>query len=504
MAVVGYGLLFVVFFLSMLLGSSVAIYWSYTRARRKGYRPPGATLIVLLGIAAGISATVALHPQNTTSVPLFLWRFFWLPMLLSAAALELLVLILPRRTVRVFGERKTHFPFRGLGRLLKITAVASVVLVAIAWMSHSSDFSGFLKSVTFGTALWAAGAYLIRRGKEQQHVPPLEDALQADPRPPVLYLRAFNQESQFFIIGTKAEYGRWAKGFQAAISTADQKIGITVEEYLADDLNTSIGPFVALGSPEDYVAPPGALRLYAKDDEWKSRFDELARRAACVIVEVSKSANLRWEFEHLRTEGLQEKLFILTRPSTEGSRFGWAFWELLWRVKGIRPMKWPEFSSEIKKLGYEIKFADPGAGAVLGFDAHGEAFVLTAGANWPQDFVGPIHAWIAEHAKIGLCAAAKCSQCSRDVYGHVGETAPVCYDCRVGASGKKRAWLRVGVLLWGILIVAVPFVVTVILAMIFPGPWVDRWSGWLFMSLLVLAIVIATLMSGRKKTRSAS
>lgn len=73
-----------------------------------------------------------------------------------------------------------------------------------------------------------------------------------------------------------------------------------------------------LGSLEDYLAPPGALRLHAKDDEWKTRFDERARRAACIIVEVSKSDNLLWECEHLRSEGFEEKLFLLTRPSKEG------------------------------------------------------------------------------------------------------------------------------------------------------------------------------------------
>ena len=141
---------------------------------------------------------------------------------------------------------------------------------------------------------------------------------------------------------------------------SNQKVGITLEEYLGPGLNASIGPFVALGNPEDYLAPPGALRIYAKDDEWKARFDELARRAACVILEVSKSENLDWEFEHLRAAGLHEKLFILTRPSTEGSPLAWAYWGMLWRVRGIRSMTWPEFSGDLKKRGYEISFDDPG------------------------------------------------------------------------------------------------------------------------------------------------
>src|SRR5271169_1667219 len=503
MAVVGDILLFLLLFFTIMLGGSVLIYWSYRQARKKGYRPPAAALILLVGISAGIAATVALHPENTTSIPLFLWRFFWVPTLLSGAALALLVFILPRRTVRVFGERKSHFPFRGLGRVLKVLAVIVVVLVGFAWLSRAAKPSTFFQTVAFAVALWAAGRFLVREA-QTQHVPPLDEVFKADQRAPVLYLRAFNQESQFFIIGTKAEYGKWAKSFHAAIARADQKIGLTLEEYLAEDLNHSIGPFVALGSPEDYLAPPGALRVYAKDDEWKARFDELARQAACVIVEVSKSDNLRWEFEHLRGEGLQEKLFVLTRPSTEGSRIAWKYWGMLWRVKGIRTMMWPEFSSDLQKLGYSIKFSDPGAGAVLAFDAQGEGFVLTAGGNWPQDFVDPIRAWICERKKVGCCIDSKCVKCGREVYALATETETLCIDCRAGATSTKRAWIRLGGLLSGVLLIAVPLVLTVLVALVLPDAWVDRWIGWIFTIFLILSVVVATYWSGKRKRRSES
>ncbi len=253
----------------------------------------------------------------------------------------------------------------------------------------------FGSALSLGIMLGSAGLYLIRRGRNVL-IPPMEEILRDDPRPPVLYLRAFNQESQFFIIGTKAEYGAWSKSLHGEISKRYQNIGITLEEYLAEEITDSIGPFVALGSPEDYLAPPGALRVYAKDEDWKLRFDELARRSAGVIVEVSKSDNLRWELEHLQSEGLQEKLFILTRPSpTKGSKLSWAFWEMLWRLKGIRSMTWQEFREDLTKLGYEIGFGDPGPGAVLSFNMEGRGTVLTTGANWPTEFVEPIRAWIA-------------------------------------------------------------------------------------------------------------
>jgi len=61
------------------------------------------------------------------------------------------------------------------------------------------------------------------------------------------------------MIGLKSEYGAYAKSFHARLPRDDQKIGITFEEYLSDALEKDVGPFVALGSPEDCLAPERRL-----------------------------------------------------------------------------------------------------------------------------------------------------------------------------------------------------------------------------------------------------
>lgn len=58
----------------------------------------------------------------------------------------------------------------------------------------------------------------MARQVKAQPLPSLDGAFQADPRPLLLYLRAFNQESQFFTMGAKEQYGRWAKSFRAAVA----------------------------------------------------------------------------------------------------------------------------------------------------------------------------------------------------------------------------------------------------------------------------------------------
>lgn len=234
------------------------------------------------------------------------------------------------------------------------------------------------------------------------------------------------------------------------------------------------------------------------------RFDELARRSVCVIVEVTKSDNLRWEFEHLRSEGLQEKLFVLTRPCTEGSKLSWAFWGLLWRLKGIRSMSWQEFSADLTRLGYQISFGDAGSGVVLGFDAESRGFVLTTEANWPKEFVEPIRAWIAEHRKVGNCIPSACTKCGREFYASPSASQALCRDCRLGATPAKRAWKRFGSSMSVFLIIVLPVVLTFLVAKVFQSAWVLRWIGWIYIVIFVLVLAGAVYLVGREKSSSGS
>ncbi len=70
MAVVGDVLFFLFLVLSLVIGGPVAVYWSYSQVRRKGYRPPAAIFIVLVGMAAGVAGAFALKPGNAWNVEL--------------------------------------------------------------------------------------------------------------------------------------------------------------------------------------------------------------------------------------------------------------------------------------------------------------------------------------------------------------------------------------------------------------------------------------------------
>lgn len=44
------------------------------------------------------------------------------------------------------------------------------------------------------------------------------------------------------------------------------RVAVPFEQYFHGSIEISLGPFVALGSPEDYVPPHGAVRHYATDE----------------------------------------------------------------------------------------------------------------------------------------------------------------------------------------------------------------------------------------------
>lgn len=388
----------------------------YHRIRVKGYRPPAAGgLLVAVGtVGIGLAAVGAHAASPRTSPSLIFFEMLWIPLLVSAIGMTIVILVLPQRP-RVFGERRVLFPFVWIGRVLIGAGLVFPVFAVALWLRGRESGWFVLEYVvvalTLGVFFRPTADFLTRRWRETKSVPVLGEVLAKDPRSPVLYLRAFAQESQFFVIGPKSDYGAYAKSWHATVATEEQAIGLTFEEYLGDAFVAQIGPFIALGSPQDYLSPEGALRTYADDAHWESLFLRFAREAACIVAEVGKSSNLHWEFTRIRQEGLHQKLFIFTRLSHRGYAHQWAFWNLLWRLKGLHSANWQEFSREFTRLGYEMDSRDPGSGSILTFDSDGRCVSIKTEARRPLDFVEPIALRIANLPSAVSC----CGESAPDV-----------------------------------------------------------------------------------------
>jgi hypothetical protein len=401
-------LVFIGFFATILLVALLIpalLVAGYLRARRKGYRAPSAALVPLVGSAAGILAAYKLIgklPPRPLAVPFVL---FWGAVLGAALVMGFLISVMPKRNPRVFGRRRPRFPFVTIGWALIAVGVLVCVYSFISWAIGKVSSSVATNSLgVLGVAI-AFGGYLVFLGRRVSAAKSLEEVAQTDPRQPVLYLRPFNQESELFVSGPKSQYGQYAKGFQRFIMNVpdlrenalddDSNVGIRFEDYFTDALEARIGPFCALGNPEDYTLPEGAVRTYATDTDWKDHLSRLAKRSSCIVAEPAGSDNLRWEFEYLRGEGLHQKLFILTRPPSVGNTATDAFYGLVALLKGVRPVTWRSFSETLGALGYRLP-ANPGPGAVVTFDDSGEGVIVARGANSPLDYVEPVRTRLIE------------------------------------------------------------------------------------------------------------
>ena len=242
------------------------------------------------------------------------------------------------------------------------------------------------------------------------------------------------------------------------------------------------------------------------------RVRDLATKAACILVEVGKSANLRLEFEYLRRKGLQQRLFVITHPRRPAqTKLAYAFYSLIWRLKGIRSISWNEFVDDLGKMGYQLSRDDPGPGAVVSFDQDGQGRLLTTEADLPSDYIGPISAWIGKKEKIGNCVQTKCASCGRSFYVsplQANETSRRdCPDCELAAQSTSKRWfenLGAGYGLW--LIAATLFVVIGSAIWLPDTPWFNEWVGWLgtgaIVALALLPFGVRLLLRGRGKRYS--
>jgi hypothetical protein len=128
-----------------------------------------------------------------------------------------------------------------------------------------------------------------------------EDVLIEDQRAPVLFLRGFEDDQVSLKSATMAAYARVV---DPGITQAN------LEDVLLAGLD--IGPVVAIGRPQDVVAPVGVARRYVHDEAWRDVVVSLMDRAVLIVVGVSESVGVAWELEQLRDRGhLGKSVFVI-------------------------------------------------------------------------------------------------------------------------------------------------------------------------------------------------
>lgn len=274
-------------------------------------RPPAAedqrmkaSGLVLLSLSAAVLAWLAADAVNQWPLDAENLGIF---ALVAALALNLAAFGLMTLSVGCGGLR----PWRSAGTRsawwLKLVianlAVPAVVygLLSDAESAPDLDDSNWdLGLSVIGVALLLVIMALFRRSRRHEAVSAAQ-AMADDPRPPVLYLRSFQDDGSVLL------EDQGIPGVQALTRATSPA---SSEEELAQILQR-IGPVVAIGKPGEKLPELGAARLYVSHDQWQAVVGALMRQAALVVVRVGKSPGVLWEIGQALTQIPRERLALV-------------------------------------------------------------------------------------------------------------------------------------------------------------------------------------------------
>ena len=305
-----------------------------------------------------------------------------------------------KRRRRKAGSRRSRIPFRALAVLFgAVGLLIFFTCLAVAIFDRTPDGEMFSDLGDFSTVFFAIAAVLYWFGRLAH----AEKYIEKDDRPPVLYLRSFKEERDWFAFIRRRPFDHYPKPRDA------DRINVrtpTLETFFALTFKQRLGPLVALGSPEDYL-PPNlyTLRHYMADENWQVELAALARKAACIVVVTSVTSNLLWEYDFMRREGLHRKLFLLTRPAIYnifGRSLRARLLDLIiigarsWRAGLHAPVRWEEFAATLRDAAYLVDIPDPGPGSVIGFTPSGQALTLRTGLMKASEYVDAMSDWLVK------------------------------------------------------------------------------------------------------------
>jgi hypothetical protein len=432
-------ILYIVPMLVVAIGSAVmldpVLYWTH----RKGYITPAwktlvASPLFLLGLLGTIVVGVTCMGATINGLfdlPAAALLGLYLLMFVPAPAgigLSLLILkLLPKRRMRISGSHRSGIPYAGIGYASIIFAGIFVIFCVM----NPDYLPETLRCIPVTILFSGMMFYQARRAK----TPTVEEVIANDRRPPVLYLRSFDQESTRF-----AEVSPEAAARYSEITSYQRTLlsyNLTLEQFFGREITRTIGPFIALGNPTDYLQPEGAYRTYASDGNWQEYFTDLSDRATGILMQMGNSDNLNWELVSIRNRGLQTKLFVITSPLSEADEDPYSvtrfFTRFTDRIKGIKPASWSRFAETLERAGYRA-CEEPGSGAVVTFDRSNQAVKLVTGARTPTEYVIAITRWLEKLSKNGAQQGnAKVENdrrdAERDRVGKYGIQIVICSSC---------------------------------------------------------------------------
>ena len=187
--------------------------------------------------------------------------------------------------------------------LLARPLVYAGVLLLVGKISAGLDLGG---TIALGSGGIVGGHVLFWTAKRLAARYVWDPTHALDSRPPVLFLRSFEDDQLRFNRSRWNLVGRWFDLWSFR-RNADEAMIDEIAQY---------GPVVALGMPGETRIPFGAMRYYSEHEDWKKIVTDTAKRAQAIVIGAGDSPGVLWEYEMLAREDLLDRTVLLFPAAT--------------------------------------------------------------------------------------------------------------------------------------------------------------------------------------------
>ena len=230
----------------------------------------------------------------------------------------------PRRTPDTFSAPIR--PWRGV-RYFTLALFTVLLTLYLGWLAREIDLDGTPAWIEFGGLGAAVAFYLGMRGAVCFR-PRAETLIALDGRPPVIYLRSFCDDEamvarpwRFTLAALHWKYlmNEYTRAGFLRVMFHHGKLRL--EQAIEDELS-AIGPFVAIGEPNERYPDFGATRAYFEGDDaaWRDAVQSWIESAALVVVLPGATEGLAWELEKIQAGGRAHKLLLIFPPERAAAR----------------------------------------------------------------------------------------------------------------------------------------------------------------------------------------
>ncbi len=210
----------------------------------------------------------------------------------NADVVEVVSRFMPKRPV---WRRPVFLVVSGAGYVVLVAGFAAVVAATRAGTLPWGVRGLFLAGGVIGLPI----AYLVLRYSRPRAVRGAAQALRADWRRPVLYLRDFDDDQEGAVVDGQAETA-WT-GMVSILSREEQLIGAL----------GAFGPVVAVGVPGEPVPKLGAARFYLPGDDWQTGVLRLMELSHLIVLRLGDGDGVWWEVDQACATQPPGKLVLL-------------------------------------------------------------------------------------------------------------------------------------------------------------------------------------------------